>query len=38
MTGQRRCNILKLKNMGYDCCVEEADKLSGSEIEVLPLK
>lgn len=38
MTGQHRCNILKLKNMGYDCRVEEADKLHGGEIEVLTLK
>ncbi len=35
MTGQRRANILKLKDKGYDCRVEESDRLSGGDIEVL---
>lgn len=38
MTGQCRSNILKLKNMGYDCRIAESDRLSGRDVKLVYIK
>ncbi len=38
MTGQRRSNILKLKDIGYDCRVAESDRLSGRDADLIYIK